>query len=42
MLSFNLLKYYIVLLRKFQAGLNKNSLNERFPNMKWNEYVSTK
>ena len=41
MLSYNTLKYYIVLLRKFKSILNKNSLNQIYPNMKWNQYVAT-
>ena len=41
MLSYNLMKYYVVLLRKFKGLLNKNSLNERYPHMRWTEYVST-
>ena len=42
MLSYNLMKYYVVLLRKFKKMLNKDSLNERFPHMRWTEYVGTK
>jgi serine/threonine protein kinase len=41
MLSYNTLKYYIVLLRKFKEMLNKNALNQQYPNRKWNEYVNT-
>ena len=42
MLSYNLLKYYVILLRKFKGGLNSKSLSERYPNLKWNEYTKTK
>lgn len=41
MISYNLVKYYIVLLRKFKGLLNPNSLNQRFPNMKWQQYSAT-
>lgn len=41
MISYNLVKYYIVLLRKFKGLLNINSLNQRFPNMKWQQYSAT-
>ena len=41
MISYNLVKYYIVLLRKFKGLLNTNSLNQRFPNMKWQQYSAT-
>ena len=36
MLSYNLTKYYLVLLRNFKEGLNKNELNARYPGLKWN------
>ena len=42
MLSYNTLKYYIVLLRKFKNNLNSNTLNQLYPNMRWNEYSGTK
>jgi hypothetical protein len=42
MLVYNLKKYYIVLLRKFRQGLNKNSLKDRYPNLKWDEFTTTK
>ena len=42
MLSYNLLKYYVILLRKFKGGLNSKSLSERYPNLKWSEYTKTK
>jgi len=41
MLTYNVLKYYIVLLRKFKKNLNKDSLNQLYPNMKWNGYITT-
>lgn len=41
MLSYNVLKYYIILLRKFRSGLGLNALNTRYPNLKWNEYSKT-
>jgi serine/threonine protein kinase len=42
MLSYNLLKYYIVLLRAFRDGLNKNDLTQRYPGLKWQEVLTTK
>lgn len=42
MLSYNLLKYYIVLLRTFRDGLNKNDLIQRYPGLKWQEVLTTK
>ena len=42
MLGYNIQKYYIILLRKFKAGLNKNWLNDHYPGLKWNEYTTTK
>lgn len=42
MLSYNLTKYYLVLLRNFKEGLNKNELNARYPGLKWNEVINTK
>jgi hypothetical protein len=42
MLSYNLLKYYIVLLRSFRDSLNKNELIQRYPGLKWNEVLTTK
>lgn len=42
MLSYNLLKYYIVLLRSFKDGLNKNDLSQRHPGLKWGEVLATK
>jgi len=42
MIAYNLLKYYVVLLRNFREGLNKNDLNARYPNLQWNEYTTTK
>lgn len=42
MLSFNLLKYYIVLLRGFKEGLNSASLNQQYPGLKWNEFLNSK
>lgn len=42
MLSYNILKYYVILLRKFKSGLNPNSLNDLYPNLKWNDYCKTK
>lgn len=42
MLSYNLLKYYIVLLRGFRDSLNKNDLAQRYPGLKWTEVLSTK
>lgn len=42
MLSYNLLKYHIVLLRSFRDGLNKNDLAQRYPGLKWAEVVNTK
>ena len=35
MLSYNTLKYYIVLLKKFKAHLNSNALSQLYPNMRW-------
>jgi hypothetical protein len=42
MISYNLTKYYLVLLRSFKDGLNKNELNQRYPGLKWNEVLNTK
>ena len=43
MLSYNLLKYYLVLLKNFKTIINSaNSLNEKYPNNKWNEFLTTK
>lgn len=41
MLSFNVLKYYIILLRKFRSELNANSLTKTYPNLNWNGYSKT-
>lgn len=41
MLSYNVLKYYIVLLRNFKASLNANSLNNLHPGLKWADYIKT-
>lgn len=35
MLSYNIMKYYVILLRKFKSTLNPNSLNTLYPNHKW-------
>jgi hypothetical protein len=42
MLSYNLLKYYIVLLRAFRDSLNKNELSQRYPGLKWQEFLTSK
>jgi hypothetical protein len=42
MLSYNLLKYYIVLLRGFRDSLNENDLAQRYPGLKWAEVLGTK
>lgn len=42
MLSYNILKYYVILLRKFKSGLNPNSLNSLYPHLKWSDYSKTK
>ena len=42
MLSYNLMKYYLILLKEFKEGLNKESLNDRYPGKKWVEYLGTK
>jgi hypothetical protein len=42
MLSYNLLKYYLVLLKNFKEGLNKNDLNQLYPGLKWGEFMATK
>lgn len=42
MLSYNLMKYYLVLLREFKEGLNKDFLPQRYPGKKWVEYLATK
>ena len=42
MLSYNTLKYYIVLLKKFKTHLNSNALSQLYPNMRWGEYEKTK
>ncbi len=42
MLTFNLLKYYIILLTKFRDSLDSTSLNKLYPNLRWNEFVLTK
>lgn len=41
MLTYNTLKYYIVLLSKFKKHLNKQSLTQLYPNMRWQEYIGT-
>jgi hypothetical protein len=42
MLAYNLQKYYIILMRKYRAGLgSKQYLNDKFPGLKWNEYITT-
>jgi len=42
MLAYNLQKYYIILLRKYRAGLaSKQYLNDKFPGLKWSEYIMT-
>jgi hypothetical protein len=41
MLSYNTLKYYIVLLSKLKKNLNKNSLSQLYPGLSWAEYAST-
>ncbi len=42
MLSYNLTKYYLILLKTFKDGLNKNELNQQYPGLKWNEVLSSK
>jgi hypothetical protein len=42
MLSYNLLKYYLVLLKNFKEGLNKTDLNQAYPGLKWGEYQASK
>jgi hypothetical protein len=41
MLTFHLLKYYIVILRVFRSGLNPIDLSVAFPGLKWGEYLNT-
>ena len=42
MLAYSLQKYYIVLMRKHRSGLgNKQYLNDKYPGLKWNEYIVT-
>jgi uncharacterized protein YdcH (DUF465 family) len=42
MLAYNLLKYYIVLLKNFKDSLNKNELNLMYPGLKWSDFVCTR
>ncbi len=35
MISFNILKYYIILMRSFQKNLNIEALNQLYPDHKW-------
>lgn len=42
MLKFNLLKYYVILLRRFRKEVRVEVLEQKYPNMKWKEYGSTK
>jgi hypothetical protein len=43
MLAYNLLKYYIILLKNFKNSLlNKNELNALYPNLKWADFLVTK
>ena len=42
MLKFNLLKYYVILLRRFRKEVRVEMLEQKYPNMKWKEYGSTK
>ena len=43
MLSYNLLKYYLVLINGYKATIGSVAgLNEKYPNLKWNEFATTK
>lgn len=41
MLVFNLLKYYIVLLRQFKKDINPNQLHNIEPGRKWTQYCQS-
>lgn len=38
MLNYNLLKYYIVLLRRYKKALDVKLLDQNYPNKRWKEY----
>jgi hypothetical protein len=40
-LTFNLIKYYVILLREFIENLNPAKLNALYPNMAWNDFCKT-
>jgi hypothetical protein len=43
MLSFNLLKYYVVLMKNLTKELNAESLEKRYPQKyKWAQFIKTK
>ena len=38
MLNYNLLKYYVILLRRFKKDLSVEALDKKYPNKRWKEY----
>lgn len=38
-LTYNLLKYYLILMRRFKEKLTENELNEKYPGLQWNHFV---
>ena len=42
MLIFNLLKYYIILLRQFKMDITPGRLEKTYPNKKWEQYCKGK
>lgn len=40
-LTYNLIKYYVILLREFSRNLKPEILEKKYPNMKWREFIKT-
>lgn len=40
-MTFNLIKYYVILLREFIENLNPVKLNAMYANMAWNDFCKT-
>ncbi len=40
-LTFNLIKYYVILLRDFTDNLNPGNLGKLYPNLAWNDFCKT-
>lgn len=41
MVIFNLLKYYIILLRQFRKDITLEQLEKSYPNKKWEQYCKS-